>query len=167
MKRFILMFVLLFQLTACNGQNKTAVKEEPAVDAKSELPKTDAEWQKVLTPEQYEVLREKGTERPFTGVYVDHFEKGHYACAACGNVLFTSDSKFKSDCGWPSFDQAIKGSVKYTQDTSFGMVRTEVTCAKCDGHLGHVFDDGPTDTTGKRFCTNSISITFVPEKKQR
>lgn len=166
MKRYILLTILLLQFTACNGQAKSSVKAAPAVAAKSELPKTDAEWRKVLTPEQYEVLREKGTERPFTGEYVDHFETGYYACAACGNVLFKSDSKFKSDCGWPSFDQAIKGSVKYTQDYSFGMVRTEVTCAKCDGHLGHVFDDGPSETTGKRFCTNSVSIVFVPAKEK-
>ncbi len=166
MKRYILLTILAMQFTACSGQTKSPKKAEPAIAAKSELPKTDAEWQKVLTPEQYEVLREKGTERPFTGEYVDHFEKGYYACAACGNVLFTSDSKFKSDCGWPSFDQAIKGSVKYTQDYSFGMIRTEVTCSRCDGHLGHVFDDGPSETTGKRFCTNSVSIVFVPAKEK-
>ena len=111
------------------------------------------------------VLREKATERPFTGEYYNHFEKGKYVCAACGNVLFNSDAKFDSDCGWPSFDQAIKGSVIYKEDSSFGMVRTEVMCAKCGGHLGHVFDDGPKETTGKRFCTNSVSIKFEPAKK--
>ena len=110
------------------------------------------------------MLREKGTERPFTGEYTDHFEKGSYACAACGNKLFASETKFASDCGWPSFDQAIEGSVIYKTDNSFGMQRTEVMCADCGGHLGHVFDDGPRDTTGKRFCTNSVSVRFVPAK---
>ncbi|MGK4568508.1 peptide-methionine (R)-S-oxide reductase MsrB [Flavobacterium sp. 3HN19-14] len=118
---------------------------------------------KELTPEQFAVLRNKETERPFTGEYWNTFEKGKYVCAACGNPLFSSDAKFNSECGWPSFDQAIKGSVIYKTDVSFGMQRTEVMCAKCGGHLGHVFDDGPTETTGKRFCTNSVSIKFIPK----
>ena len=126
--------------------------------------KTDAEWKKQLTPEQFEVLRNKDTEMPFTGKYVNTFEKGNYVCAACGNVLFRSNTKFRSDCGWPSFDNAIKGAVTYVKDNSLGMTRTEVNCAKCGGHLGHVFDDGPTQT-GQRFCTNSVSILFKPTKK--
>jgi peptide-methionine (R)-S-oxide reductase len=120
---------------------------------------------KVLTEEQYQVLREKATERPFTGEYYKNFDKGVYVCAACGNPLFQSDAKFDSSCGWPSFDQAIKGSVIYKEDSSLGMTRTEVMCANCGGHLGHVFDDGPTETTGNRFCTNSVSIKFIPAKK--
>lgn len=160
MKKIILLLTVLCALTACNGQ-----KNEPQQKSKiSKITKTDAQWRKELTPEQYNVLREKGTERAFTGEYVNTFEKGKYVCAACGNVIFNSDSKFHSDCGWPSFDKAIKGSVNYTTDNSFGMSRTEVTCAKCDGHLGHVFDDGPSETTGQRFCTNSVSIKFIPEK---
>ena len=111
---------------------------------------------------EYEVLRNKDTERAFTGEYYNHFEKGKYVCAGCGNDLFTSETKFDSHCGWPSFDQAIKGSVIYKKDVSYGMIRTEVMCAKCEGHLGHVFDDGPKETTGQRFCTNSVSIKFVP-----
>ena len=126
--------------------------------------KTDAEWKKQLTPEQFEVLRNKDTEMPFTGKYVNTFEKGNYVCAACGNVLFHSNAKFHSNCGWPSFDKAIKGAVTYVKDISLGMTRTEVNCAKCGGHLGHVFDDGPTQT-GQRFCTNSVSIIFKPTKK--
>ena len=119
----------------------------------------------MLTPEQFEVLREKGTERPFSGEYVNHFEKGTYHCAGCDATLFTSDAKFYSDCGWPSFDQAIKGSVQYIEDNSYGMQRTEVVCSSCGGHLGHVFEDGPKQTTGLRFCTNSVSITVKPLKK--
>lgn len=125
---------------------------------------TDNYWKEKLTPEEYHVLREKGTERPFTGKYNDFFEEGTYVCAACGAKLFESTTKFESSCGWPSFDDAIDGAVKYTKDTSHGMQRVEVTCATCGGHLGHVFDDGPKDTTGLRYCTNSISIKFVPKE---
>jgi peptide-methionine (R)-S-oxide reductase len=109
----------------------------------------------------------KETEMPFTGEYYKHFEDGVYVCAACGNPLFRSDAKFDSECGWPSFDQAIKNSVVYKEDNSHGMQRTEVMCAKCGGHLGHVFDDGPQETTGNRFCTNSVSIEFIPAEKQK
>jgi peptide-methionine (R)-S-oxide reductase len=152
---------LLFPLLSCNGQSKNERQDPPK---KFAVEKTDVQWRKELTPEEYRVLRQKGTERAFTGAYTDHFEKGKYVCAACGNVLFHSDSKFHSACGWPSFDRAIKGSVVYKEDSSLGMARTEVMCAKCGGHLGHVFDDGPIETTGQRFCTNSVSIEFIPEK---
>jgi len=121
-------------------------------------------WKDKLSPEQYHILREKGTERPFTGEYNNFFEEGYYVCAACGNVLIDSDTKFDSHCGWPSFDQAKEGAVKYHKDYSFGMQRIEVTCAQCDGHLGHVFDDGPKETTGMRYCINSISMKFIPKK---
>lgn len=125
------------------------------------LKKSDTQWKQELTPEQYHVLREKGTERPFTGEYVEKNDQGMYACAACGAPLFSSGNKFDSHCGWPSFDQALKeGSVVYTPDDTLGMRRTEVTCANCGGHLGHVFDDGPKETTGKRFCINSVSLKF-------
>ena len=153
--------LMLLTLASCQGQSKKTEKQE---NKAMPVQKTDAEWKKELSPEQYEVLRQKGTERAFTGKYWNHFEKGQYVCAACGNPLFNSDAKFNSDCGWPSFDQAIKGSVVYHTDSSFGMQRTEVMCARCGGHLGHVFDDGPAETTGKRFCTNSVSIKFVPKK---
>ncbi|OYU81749.1 MAG: peptide-methionine (R)-S-oxide reductase [Flavobacterium sp. BFFFF1] len=129
-----------------------------------EVEKTDAEWKKQLTPEQYEVLRNKGTEKPNTGAYVNNFEKGTYVCAACGNLIFNSDAKFKSDCGWPTFDKAVKNSIIFVADDSTGTVRTEAACSRCGSHLGHVFDDGPAKTTGKRFCTNSVAIKFVAEK---
>jgi peptide-methionine (R)-S-oxide reductase len=158
MKKIVLLIVIS-TFISCSGQEKKKVSQVAS------QPNSEQEWKAKLTPEQYEVLREKGTERPFTGEYWNHFEKGTYVCAACNTPLFTSDAKFDSECGWPSFDQAIKGTVKYTTDNSFGMERTEVTCAKCGGHLGHVFDDGPVETTGKRFCTNSVSIKFIPAKK--
>ncbi len=123
---------------------------------------TEEEWKKKLTPEEYRVLREKGTEAPFTGKFYKNFEKGMYKCAACGQDLFSSDTKFDSDCGWPSFDGSLTGNVKFQEDNSFGMQRTEVLCSNCGSHLGHVFDDGPRETTGKRFCINSISLNFKP-----
>ena len=153
----ILVLLIAFMITACNSQTQKMENKKNTVQ------KTDAEWRKQLTAEQYDVLRNKGTERPHTGEYVNTFEPGSYVCAACNNMLFTSDAKFESDCGWPSFDQAIPGSVNYVTDKSFGMMRTEVTCGNCGGHLGHVFDDGPKDTTGKRFCTNSVSVKFIPK----
>jgi methionine-R-sulfoxide reductase len=125
--------------------------------------KSEDDYKKELTPEQYHVLREKGTERPFTGKFYLHKEKGVYVCAACGNELFSSDMKFDSGCGWPSFDREIPGGkVVQHRDTSHGMIRTEIVCANCGSHLGHLFDDGPTDT-GLRYCVNSLSLEF---KKQ-
>lgn len=121
--------------------------------------KTEEEWRKELSPEQYHVLREAGTERPHTGKYNMHFEYGEYHCAACNTKLFDSDSKFESGCGWPSFDNAIDGAIEYKQDKTLGMIRTEILCANCGGHIGHVFDDGPTET-GQRYCVNSASINF-------
>ena len=119
-------------------------------------------WRSKLTPEQYRILREKGTERPFTGEYLNSDADGKFACAACGNKLFDSDTKFDSGTGWPSFDQALPGAIAYHRDATHGMVRTEVTCAKCGSHLGHVFDDGPTGT-GKRYCINSVCLKLEQE----
>lgn len=119
-------------------------------------------WRSKLTPEQYRILREKGTERPFTGEYLHSDADGKFACAACGNELFASDTKFDSGTGWPSFDKALPGAISYHRDATHGMVRTEVTCAKCGSHLGHVFDDGPTGT-GKRYCINSICLKLEEE----
>ncbi|MTH30165.1 peptide-methionine (R)-S-oxide reductase MsrB [Myroides pelagicus] len=126
---------------------------------------TEEQWKQVLTDEEYYILREKGTERPFTGQYNDFYEKGSYHCAACDQKLFDSNTKFDGHCGWPSFDKAIKGSVEYIRDVSHGMIRTEVICSNCHGHLGHVFPDGPKETTGDRYCMNSISLKFIPENK--
>ncbi len=122
-------------------------------------------WKKKLTPQQYFILREKGTEHPHTGALLHNKEKGIYKCAGCGNELFTDEMKFDSHCGWPSFDNEIEGGkIKQTVDLSHGMRRIEITCANCGGHLGHIFDDGPTET-GKRYCVNSLSLTFEKEKE--
>lgn len=117
---------------------------------------------KNLSDEQRAVLFDKATEAPFSGDLLYMRVDGDYCCANCGSRLFASDAKFDSDCGWPSFDQALSGAVNYTPDTSHGMNRTEVTCASCGGHLGHVFDDGPIKTTGKRYCINSLAMSFRP-----
>lgn len=117
----------------------------------------DAYWRAKLTPEQYRVLREGGTERPFTGEHLDTHAAGKFTCAACGTQLFASDTKFDSGTGWPSFDEALPGAIEYLDDTSHGMRRTEVRCANCGSHLGHVFEDGPTGT-GKRYCINSVCL---------
>lgn len=126
------------------------------------IKKTEEQWRAELTPEQFEILRRQGTERPFTGEYDKHFETGQYVCVACKNPLFDSVTKFDAGCGWPSFDKALPGAMEYHEDIRFGMKRVEFRCARCGGHLGHVFDDGPTDT-GKRYCTNSRSMTFIPK----
>ena len=113
-----------------------------------------------LTKEQKAVLFNKATEAPFTGKFLHVTDAGDYVCANCGAVLFASDAKYDSGCGWPSFDEALPGAVTYTADSSHGMERTEITCSNCGGHLGHVFDDGPRETTGKRYCVNSLSLDF-------
>ena len=124
--------------------------------------KTEAEWLEELGEARYKILREKGTERPFTGAYNLLFDEGSYQCGACKTPLFTANSKFESGCGWPSFDEAIEGAVAHVLDKSHGMIRTEIVCNSCGSHLGHVFNDGPT-ATGQRFCVNSLSVDFQKE----
>ena len=128
------------------------------------LAKSEDEWRKELDAETYRIVREKGTEYPFTGKYNDHFESGTYHCKACNAPLYRSENKFDSSCGWPSYDEALPGALEYIKDATHGMLRTEIVCAHCGGHQGHVFNDGPT-STGMRYCVNSASISFDPEAK--
>ncbi len=128
-----------------------------------ELPETDEEWRELLTDEEYAILREGGTEPKFTGEYLDLDEDGDFRCAGCGAVLFDPQTKYDADHGWPSFYDAADGAVEFREDRSHGMVRTEVVCATCGGHLGHVFDDGP-EPTGQRFCINSAALDFEPDE---
>jgi peptide-methionine (R)-S-oxide reductase len=123
------------------------------------IKKTEEEWKAELGPERYRILRQKGTESPHSGAYNMNFEEGTYCCGACNEPLFDSSSKFNSHCGWPSFDESIPGKVEYIKDTTHGMIRTEIVCASCGSHLGHVFDDGPSETK-QRYCVNSLSVDF-------
>ncbi|MBL7876131.1 MAG: peptide-methionine (R)-S-oxide reductase MsrB [Cyclobacteriaceae bacterium] len=154
-----LILILLFATLIACGQQKNKNQSPPIV-------KTAAEWKAQLTPEEYYVLRDKGTEQAFTGKYWDNHEHGIYYCAGCNQELFSSETKFESGTGWPSFWQPIrKDLINVGIDTSFGMVRDEVVCSRCGGHLGHVFDDGPKPT-GLRYCLNSVSLKFEKTPKQ-
>ena len=164
MKQVLLLFLMiLFVSCTTNAQKKKSSKKQMA-NKVEKIMKTEEEWKAQLTPQEYYVLRQKGTDRPGDGGYTKHFEKGTYHCRACDLQLFESGSKYESHCGWPSFDDAIEGTIIFTPDYSHGMIRTEITCARCDGHLGHIFDDGPKETTGKRYCVNTSSIKFVKSK---
>jgi methionine-R-sulfoxide reductase len=166
---FILLLVVMSLGINCSvtksQEHKEQSKHPKGNNMAEKINKTDKEWKEVLTAEQYNVLREKGTERPFTGKYWNFDEDGIYRCAACGEILFDSKTKFDAGCGWPSFsDVALGKNVILKDDYSHGMHRTEVLCAKCGGHLGHVFDDGPKPT-GQRYCINSAAIEFKKRAK--
>ena len=180
MKKVILasVIIFLFSLSARsqNGNEMVNNKEKQSYDSDKpdpakdnpefEVVKSDKEWRQILTPVQFQVLREKGTEYPFTGKYYLNKEKGVYVCAACGNELFSSDTKFDSGCGWPSFYKPIgDDKVGELEDTTHGMVRTEIICSKCGSHLGHVFPDGP-NPTGLRYCINSVALDFKKKEKK-
>lgn len=150
--------------TSCAQSTKKTDNSKTVKSKDKTMNLTEQEWKEKLSPEQYYILREKGTEKPFSGEFVFTKEKGTYKCGGCGESLFTDDMKFESHCGWPSFDKEIAGGkIIQTEDNTHGMKRTEITCAKCGGHLGHIFDDGPTET-GKRYCVNSGSLSFDPAK---
>jgi peptide-methionine (R)-S-oxide reductase len=156
---YLSVMILMFGFQAC-AQKQEVITKTNNPEMEFEVKKPEAEWKKELTPMQYSVLREKATERPYTGIYDKFNEIGTYYCAACGEELFESKTKFDAGCGWPSFyDPAKPHNVTEIKDSSHGMIRTEVVCSKCGGHLGHVFDDGP-EPTGKRYCINSASLVF-------
>lgn len=155
--KYLAIILLTFVIGACTAQTNTQKSKE---NTSYTVVKTEAEWKEQLTAEEYHILREKGTERAWTGEYNKVYEPGTYTCKACDTTLFTSSSKFDSGSGWPSFDKPINNKNVITEtDESFGMSRTEIKCGSCGGHLGHVFNDGPTHT-GLRYCVNSLSLTF-------
>ncbi len=167
-----ILFISILIFTGCSDktQMNNKLKNDSAINTLKpdtttmNLPQTEEEWKLKLTPEEFNVLREKGTERAYSGAFTRHNENGIYVCKGCGTELFRSQTKFDSHCGWPSFYEGIdKSKIIETTDMSYGMTRTEVTCAKCGGHLGHVFDDGPKDKTGLRYCINSVSLGFIPK----
>jgi len=168
MKNRIIFFclILIFSGIAVISAQQQDEKKNPYYSEtnKAKLNLSDAQWKKVLAPKAYNILREKGTEAPDTGPYVHNYKKGTYFCAACGNALFSSATKFDSHTGWPSFYQALSpNSVVKSKDNSLGMERDEISCARCGGHLGHVFDDGPAPT-GLRYCMNGYALNFEPLK---
>ena len=160
---FIFSMSLFMEACGQPAQTTTNVKNTVPME---KIEKTEQEWKSILSPEQYYVLRQKGTERAYTGALLETKEKGIYKCAGCGSELFSDDMKFDSHCGWPSFDKEIAGGkIKKVLDESHGMIRTEIVCAQCGGHLGHLFEDGPT-ATGQRYCVNSLSLAFEPDTQK-
>jgi len=163
-----LILVACFAFASCNGISQEKKSKETAQETKTAtfpVSKTEAEWQKELTEMEFYVLRKAATENAFTSDLLDNKQEGVYVCAGCGTEVFKSEYKFDSGTGWPSFDREIEGNVAYDVDYKIGYKRTEEHCATCGGHLGHVFDDGPSDTTGKRHCINGVALDFIPTEK--
>ncbi|MBR9915268.1 MAG: peptide-methionine (R)-S-oxide reductase MsrB [Algicola sp.] len=160
MKKLALLFVVIL----CFSCNSSAQKQQEKKDKEFPVTKTEEQWKKELTADQYYVLRQEGTERPFSSPLNKEYSEGVYHCAACNTPLFKSEHKFDSGTGWPSFDREIEGNVEFSTDYNLGYARTEEHCATCGGHLGHVFNDGPRKTTGKRHCINGDALKFVPSK---
>ncbi|MDC6386943.1 peptide-methionine (R)-S-oxide reductase [Flagellimonas taeanensis] len=159
-----LLLVVLVVLSGCKGHTQEKENKKKAEkETTFKVNKTDAEWRAELTDMEYQVLRKAATEHAFSSDLLDNKQKGTYVCAGCGTPLFKSEHKFDSGTGWPSFDREIKGNVAYSVDYKIGMARTEEHCAVCGGHLGHVFDDGPRKTTGKRHCINGAALDFIPD----
>lgn len=155
----LLSLIVVFSLLSCQSSAQQEKKDY-------EITKTDAEWKAELNPMEYQVLRKAATERPFTSELLDIKTPGTFVCAACENPLYETKYKFESGTGWPSFDRAIEGSLAYSSDTKLGYSRDELLCGKCGGHLGHVFNDGPRETTGKRHCINGVALDFKPKNKK-
>lgn len=155
----IALLLIVSMIFSCKSKGQESEKKETFP-----VTKTEAEWKAELTDMEYYVLREAGTERAFSSALNKEYRKGTFHCAACNTPLFKSENKFDSGTGWPSFDQEIEGNVAFSTDYDLGYARTEEHCATCGGHLGHVFNDGPKDTTGKRHCINGVALDFVPEK---
>lgn len=160
MKKILSLIIIAF----CFSCNSIAQKKESKQKETFKVSKTDAEWKSQLTQQEYYVLIESGTERPFSSPLDKNFKKGTYVCAACGTPLFKSEHKYDSGSGWPSFDREIEGNVAFGTDTDLGFTRDEEHCATCGGHLGHVFNDGPRNTTGKRHCINGVALDFIPKQ---
>ncbi|MCG1036702.1 peptide-methionine (R)-S-oxide reductase MsrB [Polaribacter sargassicola] len=160
MKKFVSIITLLLMIN-CVGNAQNSSKEQKTY----KVEKTNAEWKKLLSPLQYYVLREAGTERAYTSEFNSNHKEGTYVCAACNTPLYKSEHKYESGSGWPSFDRAIEENVELDVDYKIGYARTELKCNTCGGHLGHSFDDGPRETTGKRHCINGVALKFIPTKK--
>lgn len=160
MKNQVLFFITVL-LIGCNGVSQEKKSKE---DKSYEVKKTDQQWREELPKMSYMVLRKAATEYPFTGKYNNHKAKGTYNCAGCNTPLYKSENKYDSKCGWPSFDRALETNIEYDVDYKLGYARTELKCNKCGGHLGHVFNDGPKETTGKRHCINSAALNFSPNE---
>lgn len=162
MKTIILTLLTIITL-GCNGN----AQKESKASSEFEITKTDAQWRKILTPQEYAVLRKGATEKPFSSELNDVTGPGTFVCAACANELYRAEHKFDSGTGWPSFDRAIQGGVAYGADSKLGYEHNEIHCARCGGHLGHLFDDGPSETTGKRHCINGVAMNFIPDTPKK